>query len=164
MPFPSPTPSKTASSTKTNKAAIPIHLHTAPLKDNRGQPLGISTPDRPPALGREQIQSIIEAQTAALHQALTQPNQDPSHTPSLPSISLKTLSHREREIFLLIGQGLNPAQIADRLHLSIHTIHAHRTNIREKLDYPDAHALTYAAIHWLDLGHPWSKNGHNESG
>lgn len=138
---------------------FPVQLRTRRLFDNRQKViglLGISTPARPPALGPEQIQSIIDAQTAALHQTLGQARDRPT-APALDphpdkALNLKLLSAREREIFLLIGHGLTPAQIAERLHLSIHTIHAHRSNLRTKLDLPDAAALTYWAIHWADQG------------
>lgn len=138
---------------------FPVQLRTRTLFDSRQQAiglLGISTPDRPPALGPEQIQAIIDAQTAALHQTLGQASDTP-HAPVLDpqpgkAPNLKILSTREREIFLLIGHGLTSTQIADRLHLSIHTIHAHRANIRAKLDFPDSPTLTYWAIHWVDQG------------
>jgi PAS domain S-box-containing protein len=138
---------------------FPVQLRTRTLFDSRQKViglLGISTSDRPPALGPEQIQAIIDAQTAALHQTLGRAGDTP-HAPVLDPQSgkapnLKILSTREREIFLLIGHGLTPTQIADRLHLSIHTIHAHRANIRTKLDSPDSPTLTYWAIHWVDQG------------
>ncbi len=44
------------------------------------------------------------------------------------------LTSREYEILLLIRQGLLSKEIADKLHLSIHTVNNHRKNILEKLD------------------------------
>ncbi len=138
---------------------FPVQLRTRRLLDPRQKLiglLGISTPDRPPALGPEQIQAIIDAQTAALHQTLGQTSDQPQPLALDPQPSkapnLKLLSAREREVFLLIGHGLTAAQIAERLHLSVHTIHAHRANLRAKLDLPDATTLTYWAIHWADQG------------
>ncbi len=43
------------------------------------------------------------------------------------------LSRREREILERIGQGLSYKEIAGTLHLSVHTVHTHVTNIYEKL-------------------------------
>lgn len=43
------------------------------------------------------------------------------------------LSPREKEILLLISDGLASKQIADRLDISIHTVNRHRQNILEKL-------------------------------
>lgn len=43
------------------------------------------------------------------------------------------LSRREKEILLLIRQGALSKEIADRLHISIHTVNTHRQNILQKL-------------------------------
>lgn len=45
----------------------------------------------------------------------------------------KQLTNREREILLLIRQGLLSKEIADRLHISIYTVSNHRKNILVKL-------------------------------
>ncbi len=138
---------------------FPVQLRTRRLLGSSQEVIGllsISTPDHPPALGPEQIQGIIDAQTAALHQALGRAG-DTSPAPELDpkpgkAPNLKPLSVREREIFLLIGHGLTPTLIAERLQLSVHTIHAHRANLRTKLDLNDSASLTYWAIHWADQG------------
>ena len=138
---------------------FPVQIRTRRLHDPHQKVIGflcISTLDRPPALGPEQIQAIIDAQIATLHQTLGQTSNQPQPLALDPQPSkapnLKLLSAREREVFLLIGHGLTAAQIAERLHLSVHTIHAHRANLRAKLDLPDATTLTYWAIHWADQG------------
>ena len=60
------------------------------------------------------------------------------------------LSAREREVLLLVGQGLGDAEIAERLVLSPHTVHRHVANIRTKLRQPTrAAAAAYAARHGL---------------
>lgn len=41
---------------------------------------------------------------------------------------------REREILLLIHQGLLSKEIADKLNLSIYTVNNHRKNILAKLN------------------------------
>ncbi|WP_255495515.1 response regulator transcription factor [Dysgonomonas sp. 521] len=46
----------------------------------------------------------------------------------------KRLTIREKEILLLIRQGLLSKEIADRLNLSIYTVNNHRKNILAKLD------------------------------
>ncbi len=43
------------------------------------------------------------------------------------------LSGREREILMLVAEGLSDAEIAERLVLSPHTVHRHVANIRNKL-------------------------------
>ena len=44
-----------------------------------------------------------------------------------------SLTEREREIILLIGQGLSNKDIADRLHISVITVRHHLTSIFDKL-------------------------------
>lgn len=46
----------------------------------------------------------------------------------------KQLTNREKEILLLIRQGLLSKEIADKLKLSIYTVNNHRKNILAKLD------------------------------
>ena len=141
------------------KNVFPVQIRTRHLFDPHQKTIGflyISTLERLPALGPEQIQIIIDAQIATLHRTLgqatdqTEPAGRDTQMGNAPNI--KFLSTREREIFLLIGHGLTPTQIAERLHLSIHTVHAHRSNLRTKLDLNDSASLTYWAIHWVDQG------------
>jgi len=46
------------------------------------------------------------------------------------------LSAREREVLILVADGLSNAAIAKRLNLSDHTIKRHVANILLKLDLP----------------------------
>lgn len=62
--------------------------------------------------------------------------------------SLAALTHREFEIFQLIGTGLNTAQIGRRLHISGKTVQTHRDHIREKLQHATAAELTAHAVRW----------------
>lgn len=43
-----------------------------------------------------------------------------------------TFSNREIEIVKLIAEGLQSKQIAEKLNISVHTVHTHRKNILEK--------------------------------
>lgn len=45
----------------------------------------------------------------------------------------ESLTPRQQEILLLIGEGLTNQEIADRLTLSVHTVQAHRGHIMDKL-------------------------------
>ena len=45
-----------------------------------------------------------------------------------------SLTHREREVAILVGRGLTNRQIASELVLSEHTVHHHVTNILKKLN------------------------------
>lgn len=63
---------------------------------------------------------------------------------------MSRLTSRETEIFLLIGQGLSAAQIAQKLSLHIRTIDTYLDRIREKLDIDTAAGdLERHAIRWL---------------
>lgn len=74
------------------------------------------------------------------------------------SLGPAVLTDRELEIFQLLGQGLNTAQIGEKLHISPRTVDAHRGNIRSKLALPDAASVIREAVVWVELG-----KGGNES-
>jgi DNA-binding NarL/FixJ family response regulator len=59
------------------------------------------------------------------------------------------LTTRELEVFRLIGEGLTSGAIANRLHLSTHTIDTHRENIKRKLGAQSAADLTRQAVQWV---------------
>lgn len=62
---------------------------------------------------------------------------------------VKTLSDRELEVFQLIGQGLQPRQVAEKLHLSVKTIETYREHLKTKLDLENAAQLTQTAVGWI---------------
>ncbi len=49
-----------------------------------------------------------------------------------------TLTARQREVLLLLACGMTEAQIADKLHISEHTVHTHHKNINKAMK---AHCL-----------------------
>lgn len=59
------------------------------------------------------------------------------------------LTEREREVLDLVADGLTDGQIAERLHLSAHTVHRHVANARTRLGVP----TRAAAAAWA-LSHP----------
>ncbi|TDA70136.1 MAG: response regulator transcription factor [Clostridia bacterium] len=64
--------------------------------------------------------------------------------------NLQLLSDREREVLQLVAAGYSNKEIADRLCLSIHTVHNHRTRLMEKLGIHDRlELLKYALRHGL---------------
>lgn len=65
------------------------------------------------------------------------------------SSPVDSFSDRELQVFALIGEGLGPSDIAQRLHLSVKTVETYRANLREKLDLPDAGALRQFAVKWM---------------
>jgi DNA-binding NarL/FixJ family response regulator len=54
---------------------------------------------------------------------------------------IATLTRREREVVLLVGEGLKNRDIAERLHLSEATVRNHLTSILDKLDVHDRFEL-----------------------
>jgi DNA-binding NarL/FixJ family response regulator len=65
------------------------------------------------------------------------------------SSPVDSLSEREMSVFELIGEGLGPNEIAQRLCLSVKTIETYRAKIKLKLDISDASALRRYAIQWI---------------
>jgi DNA-binding NarL/FixJ family response regulator len=61
--------------------------------------------------------------------------------PGLPGIT-----RREREVLVLLAEGLTNRQIAERLVVSEHTVHRHVTNILRKLDVPSRTAAAAYAV------------------
>lgn len=55
------------------------------------------------------------------------------------------LTPREREMVELLAEGYELEAIAERLHLSIHTVRNYVRNAREKLHAPSRLALVLAA-------------------
>ncbi|MCW5556453.1 MAG: response regulator transcription factor [Verrucomicrobiae bacterium] len=64
------------------------------------------------------------------------------------SSSLSGLSDREIEVFRMLGQGDDTRAIATSLNLSIKTVQAYCTRVREKLGLSGHHELLREAICW----------------
>ncbi|MEW4570015.1 response regulator transcription factor [Tautonia sp. JC769] len=60
-----------------------------------------------------------------------------------------TLSDRELDVMRLIGSGLTTAEVAERLHLSVHTIDTYRQRIKIKLGLRNGAELIRAATQWV---------------
>ena len=66
---------------------------------------------------------------------------------------LESLSDREHQVFLHMGEGKTTGEIAAELHLSTKTIATHRENIKAKLGIASAAELTRrAVVHVLSRG------------
>jgi len=63
---------------------------------------------------------------------------------------IEKLTDREFEIFQLMGQGQGTREIAEKLHLSIKTVDAHRANIKAKLKLTSASELIRFAVRWTE--------------
>jgi two-component system, NarL family, response regulator NreC len=63
-----------------------------------------------------------------------------------PASVLSGLTDRELEVFRMIGQGLKSGQIARTIKRSVHTVEAHRANIKRKLNVSSAAELAKLAF------------------
>jgi len=74
-----------------------------------------------------------------------------SRSSKTPVSTLEQLTDRELEVFHLIGSGLSTRQIADDLHLSVHTVQAYREFIKAKLNLRNSTELVQHAFHWTHV-------------
>lgn len=68
----------------------------------------------------------------------------------LTGCSISSLTDRELEVYQLIGEGQASREIAAKLGVSVRTVDAHRTHIKDKLGLRDASELSYRAIRWVE--------------
>lgn len=60
------------------------------------------------------------------------------------------LSGRETDVLILVAKGCSSKEIADQLHISIHTVNSHRKNITHKTGIKSVAGLAvYALLHNL---------------
>jgi DNA-binding NarL/FixJ family response regulator len=74
-------------------------------------------------------------------------------SPKKGNAQMDSLSNREFEVFLHIGNGNNTREIAKIMNLSTHTIESHRKNIKDKLMLADMGELNKTAIQWVLTHH-----------
>jgi DNA-binding NarL/FixJ family response regulator len=77
-----------------------------------------------------------------LHRAVGDGRKDMARSP------LDALADRELAVFRLIGEGMKTTHIAERLHLSVHTVETYRERIRNKLNLKDGTELSHFATQW----------------
>ena len=61
----------------------------------------------------------------------------------------EVLTDRELEAYTLIGNGLNTAEIAERMELTVSTVETYRSRIKEKLELRNASQLIREATVWV---------------
>ena len=83
----------------------------------------------------DEAQQIERKLLAAVEQSQTNPYSD-SHE----------LSERERDVLILVANGLANKEIADKLNISIHTVVSHRKNIAHKTGIKSVAGLTVYAM------------------
>lgn len=62
---------------------------------------------------------------------------------------IDALSNRELQVFEMIGHGVSPGKIAEKLNLSVKTIETYQAHIKKKLGLSSSHKLTHRAIRWV---------------
>jgi DNA-binding CsgD family transcriptional regulator len=65
-----------------------------------------------------------------------------------PSANTTTehLTERETDVLKWLAKGLSNKEVADKLHVSIHTVHTHRKNIMDKTSIRSLAGLTIYAV------------------
>jgi len=58
----------------------------------------------------------------------------------------QVLTERESEVFMLLGKGKKPTEIAGILHISPKTVSTHRHNIMRKMGFKSTYDLMCSAI------------------
>jgi DNA-binding NarL/FixJ family response regulator len=61
--------------------------------------------------------------------------------------TVNTLTIREQEVYLLIGNGMTSKQIANKLHISLSTVETHRKAIAKHLGTSGVDLVRHASVH-----------------
>jgi two-component system, NarL family, response regulator NreC len=102
--------------------------------------------DSPPAQLTYAIQAVSNGQQYMSPRVLTSVVRQFIANPAEPKSSYDLLSDREREILVLLAEGVALKDIAKRLNLSVKTVEAHKYNLMRKLDLHDRSELIRYAI------------------
>lgn len=97
-----------------------------------------------------QIQTLVDEVARC---ALPHPGLDACASCTVPrSFRLPPLplTEREKEIFMHVGHGLGPSEIAAELGVQVKTVEAHREAVKRKLGLASAADLLDAAFAWRD--------------
>lgn len=96
---------------------------------------------------------VVAAGEALLSPAVTRRLVDgfvSSHQPSTTDANFDRLTEREKEVVILVAEGLSNQEIADRLYVSFSTAKTHVSRVLTKLDLRDRiHIVIYAYDHGL---------------
>ena len=97
--------------------------------------------------------SLMRLQNFAHHQFSKYPQEISTELIKEDARQTALLTTREIEILKMVACGKSSKEIADEIHISLHTVNTHRKNIMDKLD---AHSATkivaYAVNHgYIDL-------------
>ncbi|MEC5128454.1 response regulator transcription factor [Verrucomicrobiales bacterium BCK34] len=110
---------------------------------------GYITKDRAPEKLVEAVRQVLSG-GIFLSQAMTAKMMEVFAGGEATGSSVSSLTDRELEVYRLIGEGDISREIAAKLGVSVRTIDAHRTHIKDKLGLRDAAELSYRAIRWVE--------------
>lgn len=103
--------------------------------------------DREVALAQATLTRLGVSHVPAFAAQSTPPTSLRSKTESdMQPDALSQVSARERDVLLLLAEGLTNRQIAERLFISEHTVHRHVASILRKLDVPTRAAAAALAV------------------
>lgn len=117
-------------------------------RDNQGQPLRIIGTlldvTHSKRLNEEGIELLTRIESLIRDASLKSPAR------KVESRALDSLTKRERQILVMIAEGMTSAQIGEQLHLATNTIISHRKNLMSKLDlHTTAEVTRFAMVHGL---------------
>lgn len=99
-------------------------------------------------VGEEELAYLLRQVAACRHRSVMQCGDTPcALKESLVPRDLN-LSGREQEVLILLGQGLQPREIAVRLRISVKTVECYRSQLKEKLGLRDSRGLLEFALLW----------------
>jgi two-component system response regulator NreC len=102
--------------------------------------------DSPPAQLIYAIQAVNQGQQYLSPRVLTTVVRQFMANPADPKSGYDLLSDREREILVLLGEGIALKEVARSLDLSVKTVEAHKYNLMRKLNLHDRSELIRYAI------------------
>ncbi|MFI5337697.1 MAG: response regulator, partial [Opitutales bacterium] len=99
----------------------------------------------------EAIQTVLSGRIFASPELLAQlAERMVGRATAAPAGGVETLSDRELEVFRRLGRGQTTRQVADDLVLSIKTVQAYCTRIKEKLGLDSGAELVREAVCWTE--------------
>jgi DNA-binding CsgD family transcriptional regulator len=84
------------------------------------------------------LEGPVDVLALALHELSIRPDHDTGadSAPQVTRSNVATLSGQERQIVVLLAQGLTSAEMAETMYLSVRTVEWYRARILQKLDHP----------------------------
>ncbi|VGO20018.1 response regulator transcription factor [Pontiella sulfatireligans] len=106
----------------------------------------------PPSMLKQAIRSVLADEMYFPEDILRRIQKSSNGRSEGPLSPLDSLSNREMDIFKLIGQGLDAANIARKLKITRNTVDTHRINIKNKLELKNGKALDRYSFEVIQQG------------